>query len=164
MLNTQKHEGFTLIELLVVISIVGLLSTLAVYAINVARVKARDTKRKADLVQIQKALELYYDNHNHYPQEAWCDSSIGSCGDPGCPCSGSDWDYTNPAYIGPSLRNDNILKDMPKDPINNTTYYYAYEPDCNQERCPSPLGCCYYSIWTRLESTGSNYTLTGGKY
>ncbi len=59
----NKAKGFTLIELLVVISIIGLLSTLAVYAINVARVKARDAARKAEVVQIKKALDLYSDNH-----------------------------------------------------------------------------------------------------
>jgi prepilin-type N-terminal cleavage/methylation domain-containing protein len=59
----KSKIGFTLIELLVVISIIGLLSSMAFYALNIARMKARDARRKADLVQIQKALLLYAYNH-----------------------------------------------------------------------------------------------------
>jgi len=61
-------KGFTLIELLVVIAIIGLLSTLAVVALNSARQKSRDSKRVADIKQIQTALELYFaDSVNGYP-------------------------------------------------------------------------------------------------
>jgi len=63
----KKQKGFTLIELLVVIAIIGLLSTLAVVALNNARQKSRDTRRVADIKQIQTALELYYNDCNGYP-------------------------------------------------------------------------------------------------
>ncbi|MDP2709366.1 MAG: type II secretion system protein [bacterium] len=63
----KKQQGFTLIELLVVIAIIGLLSTLAVVALNNARMKSRDAKRVSDIKQIQTALELYYNDANAYP-------------------------------------------------------------------------------------------------
>jgi len=63
----RRQKGFTLIELLVVIAIIGLLSTLAVVALNNARLKARDAKRASDIKQIQTALELYYNDANAYP-------------------------------------------------------------------------------------------------
>ncbi len=63
----RKQRGFTLIELLVVIAIIGLLSTLAVVALNNARMKSRDAKRVSDIKQIQTALELYYNDANAYP-------------------------------------------------------------------------------------------------
>jgi len=63
----KKNKGFTLIELLVVIAIIGLLSTLAVVALNNARQKSRDARRVADVKQIQTALELYYNDCNRYP-------------------------------------------------------------------------------------------------
>lgn len=65
--RSSKQAGFTLIELLVVIAIIGLLSTLAVVALNNARLKSRDAKRVSDVKQIQTALELYYNDANAYP-------------------------------------------------------------------------------------------------
>ena len=62
------HEkGFTLIELLVVIAIIGLLSSIVLESVNAAREKARDARRISDLKQLQKAVELYYDDHGQYP-------------------------------------------------------------------------------------------------
>jgi len=65
-----NQKGFTLIELLVVIAIIGLLSTLAVVALNNARQKSRDAKRVADVKQIQTALELFYNEYSGYPDMA----------------------------------------------------------------------------------------------
>ena len=65
----KRQKGFTLIELLVVIAIIGLLSTLAVVALNNARQKSRDAKRVADVKQIQTALELYFNECSGYPDD-----------------------------------------------------------------------------------------------
>lgn len=64
----NNKKGFTLIELLVVIAIIGLLSTLAVVALNNARQKSRDAKRVADVKQVQTAMELYFNDQGGYPQ------------------------------------------------------------------------------------------------
>ncbi len=66
----KKVKGFTLIELLVVIAIIGLLSTLAVVALNNARQKSRDAKRVSDVKQVSTALELYFADNNGYPVAA----------------------------------------------------------------------------------------------
>ena len=63
----RTSSGFTLIELLVVIAIIGLLSTLAVVALNSARQRSRDAKRVSDIRQVQTALELGFSETNTYP-------------------------------------------------------------------------------------------------
>jgi len=65
--QNYQATGFTLIELLVVISIIGLLSSLAVVSLNSARIKARDAKRLADVRQVQTAIELFFNERGFYP-------------------------------------------------------------------------------------------------
>lgn len=66
-MTNKTKRGFTLIELLVVISIMGLLSSVVLTAVNSARVKARDTQRIQALEEIRKALTLYYHDNGKYP-------------------------------------------------------------------------------------------------
>lgn len=57
---TKKQKGFTLFELLVSISIVGILSALAIVSFSSAQKKARDARRVQDMSLMQKAAEQYY--------------------------------------------------------------------------------------------------------
>lgn len=94
-----KNRGFTLIELLVVISIIGFLATASMVAFNNARIKSRDAKRLTDMVQISKALVLYYDANNSYPAAA--------------NTQGGDWPAAFKTALAP------YLKTVPKDPLLN---------------------------------------------
>ncbi|MBU1102456.1 type II secretion system GspH family protein [Patescibacteria group bacterium] len=51
-----KGRGFSLVELLVVIAIIGILATIIAVALSSGTVKARDTRRKAELSQIGRFL------------------------------------------------------------------------------------------------------------
>ncbi|MDP2918064.1 MAG: prepilin-type N-terminal cleavage/methylation domain-containing protein [bacterium] len=108
--NTRK--GFTLIELLVVIAIIGLLATIVSVSVNNARVKARDAKRKSDILSIITALAIYYDTHGAYPANSYG----GSCG---TALSGSD-------LISTGLRADGLISAMPTVPSNSGTCGNAY--------------------------------------
>ena len=77
-MKINKKQAFTLIELLVVIAIIGILATLAVVSLQNARARARDSKRIADVKQMQTALELYFNDWNTYPTSSSIATSIAS--------------------------------------------------------------------------------------
>ncbi|MDO8443465.1 MAG: type II secretion system protein [Candidatus Azambacteria bacterium] len=67
MTKNKKEKGFTLLELLVVIGIIGLLASIMVVNLTGARRRARDTKRVADIRNLQTASEDYYGKNGKYP-------------------------------------------------------------------------------------------------
>ena len=77
--KNSRKRGFTLIELLVVVAIIGLLASIVVVSLGGARKGGRDAKGKAEVKQIQTALELYFDDQpgaGTYPAalpDGWAD-------------------------------------------------------------------------------------------
>lgn len=63
----KKNKAFTLVELLVVISIIAILSTLVMINLTGAQKKSRNTKRTADLKELNTALRSYYEIKNSLP-------------------------------------------------------------------------------------------------
>jgi len=129
-MKQQTIKGFTLIELLVVISIIGILSSLAVVSLNNARNKARDALRKADMTQIRTAIMLYYDDNNRYPT---CGTWDGGEEDLGATEAAGSVCYNG--TLGTALTSGArpYLSPLPKDPKNPTndpvvdsTYLYRY--------------------------------------
>jgi len=73
--------GFTVVELLVVMSIIGILATIVIPSVNKARAKSRDAVRRADLVSLQTALEIYWNVNGAYPStinSGWYSSEPGN--------------------------------------------------------------------------------------
>ncbi|MBI2011635.1 type II secretion system protein [Candidatus Daviesbacteria bacterium] len=63
----KSKRGFTLVELIVTITIIAVLSAVALTTYSSAQTKARDHRRKQDIKSIQTALELYYSVNKKYP-------------------------------------------------------------------------------------------------
>ena len=59
-------RGFTLIELLVVIAIIGILSSVVLSSLSLARTKAYDTKVQAQLSHLRAAAEIYQVTNGNY--------------------------------------------------------------------------------------------------
>lgn len=167
-MSNNNNKGFTLIELLVVISIIGVLSGTVLVGMQGARSKARDAARKRDIQQIEKMLVLSWERNGQFPSEVCVDSSLGSdnCGCPACgggDCTGNNWCATS--QIWSVIVGQGIAPSIPKDPINDATYYYYYEPCCNQDcgggRTCVGKGCCEYVITANRLEAGGSYSRWG---
>ncbi|MEK7619451.1 MAG: prepilin-type N-terminal cleavage/methylation domain-containing protein [Patescibacteria group bacterium] len=86
-IKNNAVRGFTLVELLVTISIIGVLASITVVSVGNVRQIARDSKRLADIKQLQTALEFYFNQQNGYP--AGTDITLGT-GDQSVLCITAD--------------------------------------------------------------------------
>lgn len=65
--SRKNKKGFTLLELLVVIMILGILVVIGLRSFMTSQVKARDSKRKSEIEQLTRALELFRNDQGYYP-------------------------------------------------------------------------------------------------
>lgn len=79
--NMPHKKGFTLIELMVVMAIMGVLSTIVLGSVSNHRAKARDTKRRMELKQINLAINLFYTTYGRMPKNYNC-AFCGGGGNP----------------------------------------------------------------------------------
>ncbi len=104
-----RTRGFTLIELLIVITIIGIISSIMVSALNTARIKARDASRVVAITEMRKALEQYYSAHGHYPG-----ATFGSFASTNDPVNGGDCGLNNNWCIFETLMAPHISS-LPRD-------------------------------------------------
>ncbi len=103
--------GFTMVELTVIMAVLGVLITGVIVIINpLAQIeKAQDARRKSDLNQIQRALDLYYEDNGGYPPAG-----------AGFTINNVSWGSSWTPYMGT----------LPKDPTSPTkTYIYNASAD-----------------------------------
>ena len=111
----QRQNGFTLVELLVVIFILGLLATIVAINVLPAQDTASITTTKANIRNLEQAIETYRLDHNRYPEMA----------------DGLQALKTAPASLGASARypaGGYIRGELPKDPWGNPYQYVVPGP------------------------------------
>lgn len=143
-------KGFTIVELLIVIVVIGILAALVISTFAGAQARARDVQRKTDIKAIAKALEVHHVNKGSYtlPENICTDTSYGAfdtCG--GVAGATGDWDVNSDLR---DLVTDKSFSALPKDPINNTSFYYSYEP-----HSIAANGIDGYDLCARMETEGN---------
>lgn len=125
-MDLNEKKGFTLIEILIVIAIISGFVVILFPNFMEFRIKSRDARRKSDLKQIQKALELYKMDINPpvYPD------ALPACG---------------ASLLSPDGSKDYMQK-TPCDPQSPSTGQYKYTRD--------PADSLKYTLYSCLETKG----------
>lgn len=168
----MRGKGFTLVELLVTISILAILTTIALIYYLGTQSRARDARRKSDLTTIQATLEQYHADQSYYPtySSTPADSEIGKVvtGSPGYPLKSppnGTRTYSNKLPLDPM---EGSYRDL-----NMFTYiYFAWTPEviCQAGNayaaytiylrpgiaCGASNNCTNYCVTSLLENTANS--------
>lgn len=110
----MNKRGFTIIELLIVLAIIGALASIVVVSGGSARMQSRDAKRISDIIQLQVALEGYYNGYVDF--------------------SGSTpvaKNYPSTSLNTAVLVTSDYISSLPKDPKDASDYKYVSAADSN---------------------------------
>lgn len=114
MIFKKNNFGFTLIELLVSMAILGILSTIGLGTFRSSQIKSRDARRKSDLGNIQKALEMYQSDHEVYPSSNNSGQIVIT--------SLLDW---NGRVQFKDQKETIYMQELPNDPLASPSYCYV---------------------------------------
>jgi len=149
---SNKRRGFTLIELLVVIGILAILTTITVLVLNPAQLfaQARDSQRISDMGTLRGAISLYLTSVSSPDMGVDGPTAAFTCGtNYAASIDGTSSPFKNsPTDVAEKSGTFDIdgvsswvavdlsattggspIPVAPRDPTNDTTYFYAYA--CN---------------------------------
>jgi prepilin-type N-terminal cleavage/methylation domain-containing protein len=102
------RRGFTIVELIIVITVLGILTTMAVFGASAMMERSRNDEAESKVATLRAALEKYYSENNEYPSAA----SLAGGGD------GRNLSSTQYNTIAATLK-------VPVDVLRNGTYKFV---------------------------------------
>lgn len=152
---TQIQRGFTLVELLIVVIILALLAAIVVPQFAASTDDAKEAALDTTLANVRSAIDLYYQQHGHYPSAV-----VSGDGTQGCAGTAANSAvnteaafldqlayYTNAAGVACSTKSDGV-----------DTNAYPLGPYLKKrELGPNPIT----SVETLLIATTGNLILDG---
>jgi len=145
----KNNVGFTLLELMIVIIILGVLAALISGNFITSLKKGRDARRKGDLEQIQRSLEMFYEDKKAYPASITFDAKFCENN----PCGATDKVYMQKVPTDPSGKNYRYCTNT----STNQYQLYAYLENSNDLKIISPS---YLSSCT-ADCPNCNYGIAG---
>lgn len=140
----MKQKGFTLIELLVVIAIIAVIVAFSVTNYVGIRSRAKDIKKKTELMGVKNALRLFNADYNVYPGPAsTTTNNINGCGTGIPPTSSCAANCAGKFAYGATGCDTVVMKQLP--PATDYVWSYLQVASGND-----------FCLWTSLENTSDN--------
>lgn len=136
----KTTSGFTIVELLIVIVVIAILATVTVVAFNGVRERARDSRIRSDIANVNKLILQYYAENGSYPATG---STITSNAEPSRSDANCSVNWNNMTTWVPSL-----TQNLPQ---NDGTINRGAKTANSSVQSPG----CYMYI-----SDGTNYVLS----
>lgn len=115
-MRLRHTSGFSILELLIVLVIIGILGTVAIYALGVSRASSRDSKRVSDISVLRSGLTQYWLQKASYPASEPVDLGKTGSGAVG---------LTSTGFTGPEGGGVVILQRVPVGPKAGEYYRYS---------------------------------------
>lgn len=124
----ERKKGFTLLEIMVAVSIMMIISGVSLASFTFSQRKSRDARRKSDLSQIARALQVFNEDFGRYPLDT--NGEIIGCqpdDDESDELEDCAWGDVFAAY--PNATYQLYMSKLPEDPKTSYDYYYASDGD-----------------------------------
>ncbi len=108
--RTRREDGWTLIEMLVVLSLIMILTSVAMTQYRNSVQAAKEGALRSNLYQMRDAIDQYYADKNKYPEAL------------------------------ETLVSERYMRSIPKDPITNTTDWQTIPADAEPGSTSSTTG------------------------